>query len=170
MKWYTYLICFILVIVGTFCGIQLYKEVKAKSYINGSIDISNKFSQESFNYSNTSVTFYHDKYDTTETYSFEKDLLKVEDFNGNEKQYKVVLNNFVVIDPDIKAGSVFTVINMDFYDTDGNVVCNGALTVSIRFLSGKTTLTLSTTGVEQASFFEQYFTDNGIRLKVLEML
>ena len=53
MKWYTYLICFILIIVGVFCGIELYKEVKAESYVNGSIDISNKFSQESFNYSSS---------------------------------------------------------------------------------------------------------------------
>ena len=63
MKWYTYLICFVLIVVGTFCGIQLYKEVKAESYINGSIDISNHFSQESFNYISSSVTFYNDIYD-----------------------------------------------------------------------------------------------------------
>ena len=43
MKWYSYVICFVLILVGAFCGIQLYREVKAESYINGSIDISNKF-------------------------------------------------------------------------------------------------------------------------------
>ena len=67
MKWYTYLICFILIVVGVFCGIELYREVKAESYVNGSIDISNKFSQESFNYSSTSVVFYHDLYVDTDT-------------------------------------------------------------------------------------------------------
>ena len=36
MKWYSYLICFILIIVGVFCGIELYKEIKAESYVNGS--------------------------------------------------------------------------------------------------------------------------------------
>ena len=86
MKWYTYIICFILIVVGTFCGIQLYKEVKAESYVNGSIDISNQFSQESFNYSSTSLVFYHDLYDTTDTYSFDKELLKVDDFNGKDKE------------------------------------------------------------------------------------
>ena len=94
MKWYSYLICIVLIIVGVFCGIELYKEVKAESYINGSIDISNKFSQENFNYSSTSVVFYHDLYDETNTYTFEKELLKVEDFNGKEKEYKLILNDY----------------------------------------------------------------------------
>ena len=170
MKWYSYLICFILVVVGVFCGIGLYKEVKAESYINGSIDISNKFSQESFNYSSTSVVFYHDLYDETDTYSFEKELLKVEDFNGKDKQYKVVLNDFVLINAEIKAGSIYSLVTMDFYNTDGKLVNNADMHLSIKFLSSKTTLTLSTTGQENASFLEQYFADNGIRLKVLEIL
>ena len=98
MKWYTYLICFVLVIVGAFCGIQLYKEVKAESYINGSIDISNKFSQENLNYSSTSLVFYHDLYDDTDTYVFEQDLPKVENFNGQKKSYELWLNDFIILD------------------------------------------------------------------------
>ena len=176
MKWYTYLICFILIIVGAFCGVELYKEITAESYVNGQIDISNKFSQESFNYSSTSVVFYHDIYDETDIYTFETDLLKVEDFNGLKKEYQVVLNDYVLIDSDINAGAVFSAVNMDFYDVNGNLVCNGTLDISIKFLSSKTQLTLSITGnenytsLEQSSFFEQYFADNGIRLKVIEIL
>lgn len=170
MKWYSYIICFIFIVVGVFCGLQLYREIKAESYINGSIDISNKFSQESFNYSNTSVVFYHDTSDETDTYSFEKDLLKVEDFNGKDKNYKVTLNDFVLLDANINAGSIYSLVKIDFYDTNNDIVCNSQLNISIKFLSNKTTLTLSTTGKENASFLEQYFKDNGIRLKVLEIL
>lgn len=170
MKWYSYLICFILIIVGIFCGIQLYKDVKAESYVNGSIDISNKFSQESFSYYNTSVVFYHDLYDETDTYSFEKDLLKVNYFNGKEKTYKVILNDFVLLDCDIKAGSIFSNISMDFYNTDGDIICPATMQISIKFLSNKTQLSFVTKGKTNSSFFEQYFKDNGIRLQVLEIL
>lgn len=170
MKWYTYIICFLLIVLGVFCGIRFYEELKAESYINGSIDISNKFSQESFCYIADSVTFFHDIYDETDTHTFNKELLKVDDFNGKEKLYKIELNDFVIINADIKAGSVYAPITMDFYNTDGDIVCNGTLNISIKFLSGKTTLTLSTIGEEQKGFFEQYFTDNGIRLKVVEIL
>lgn len=168
MKWNTYLICFILIVVGVFCGIELYKEVKAESYINGSIDISNQFSQESFNYTSSGLVFYNDGY--SNEYIFDKELLKVDNFNGKDKEYQVVLNEYVLFDADINAGSVFSVIFMDFYDTNGEIVFNASMNISIKFLSNKTQLTLTTVGNESASFLEQYFSDNGIRLKVIEIL
>lgn len=170
MKWYTYLICFVLVIVGTFCGIQLYKEVKAESYINGSIDISNKFSQENLNYSSTSLVFYHDLYDDTDTYSFEQDLPKVENFNGQKKSYELWLNDFIILDAEFNAGSVYSTVQLDFYNEYGNILYSSKLNISVKYLSGKTQITLSTKGQESASFLEQYFKDNGIRLKIVEIL
>lgn len=170
MKWYTYLICFVLVIVGTFCGIQLYKEVKAESYINGSIDISNKFSQENLNYSSTSLVFYHDLYDDTETYAFEQDLPKVENFNGQKKSYELWLNDFIILDAEFNAGSVYSTVQLDFYNEYGNIIYSSKLNISVKYLSGKTQITLSTKGQESASFLEQYFKDNGIRLKIVEIL
>lgn len=170
MKWYWYIICVILVLLGVFCGIQLYKEVKAESYVNGSIDISNKFSQESFKYTNTSVVFYHDIYDETDTYIFEADCLKVDDFNGLTNTYQVVLNDYVLLGSEITAGSIFTNVNLDFYDTYGEIIKSVDMQISIKFLSDKTQLTLATTGNENASFLEQYFSNNGIRLYVNEIL
>lgn len=170
MKWYSYIICFVLIIVGTICGIQLYKEVKAESYVNGSIDISNQFSQENFNYSSTSVVFYHDLYDDTDTYLFEKDLLKIESFNGQKNTYEVWLNDFILLDTDYNAGSIYSTVKMDFYDEYGSIINSAEMKISIKYLSSKTVLTLSTTGQENASFLEQYFADNGIRLKVIEIL
>ena len=41
--------------------------------------------------------------------------------------------------------------------------------ISIVFLSNKTQLELTTIGNESASFLEQYFTDNGIRLQVIQI-
>ena len=170
MKWYWYIICVILVLLGVFCGIQLYKEVKAESYVNGSIDISNKFSQESFKYTNTSVVFYHDVYDETDTYIFEADCLKVDDFNGLTNTYQVVLNDYILLESEINAGSIFTNVNLDFYDTYGEIIKSVDMQISIKFLSDKTQLTLATTGNENASFLEQYFSNNGIRLYVNEIL
>lgn len=165
-----YILAFVLIVVGVFCGIQLYKEIRAESYVNGSIDISNRFSQESFNYSSTSVVFYHDLYDDTDTYSFEKDLQKVDDFDGQKKQYQVVLNDYVLLNYEVNSGSVFAVVNMDFYNTNGEVINSATLNISVRFLSGKTQLILATTGSENASFLEQYFADNGIRLQIIEII
>lgn len=165
-----YLAAFVIIVAAVFCGIRLYKEVKAESYVNGSIDISNRFTQESFNYSSTSVVFYHDLYDDTDTYSFETDLLKVDNFDGTKYTYQVVLNDYVLLNCEINAGSVYATVNMDFYDTDGNIVASAEMKISVLFLSNKTTLTLATEGYESASFLEQYFADNGIRLKINQIL
>ena len=170
MKWYVYLICLVLIVIGVFSGIELYNEIKAESYVNGSIDISNQFSQESFNYSSTSVVFYHDLYDDTDTYSFDIDLVKVETFNGKEKNYRLILNDYILLDSEFNSGSIFSKIVIDFYNTDGEMVCNSEMNISIKFLSNRTQLQLSTTGNESASYLEQYFSDNGIRLVVMEIL
>ena len=58
---------------------------------------------------------------------------------------------------------------MDFYDTDGQIANSAVLKISVKFLSGKTRLTLATTGSVNAQFLEQYFTDNGIRLQIIEI-
>ena len=165
-----YILAFALIVTGVFCGLQLYKEVKAESYVNGSIDISNRFSQESFKYTSTSVVFYHDLYDDTDTYYFEKDLLKTENFDGENKKYNVVLNDYILLNCNIKAGSVYATVNLDFYNTDGQIVNSATMKISVKFLSGKTQLTLATTGNENASFLEQYFSDNGMRLQIIEIL
>ena len=165
-----YILAFALIVAGVFCGLQLYKEVKAESYVNGTIDISNRFSQESFKYSATSVVFYHDLYDDTDTYYFEKELLKVDSFDGAQKTYNVVLNDYILLNCEIKAGSVYATVVLDFYNTDGQIVNSASMKISVMFLSSKTQLTLATTGNTNASFLEQYFADNGIRLQIIEII
>jgi len=169
MKWYVYLICFALMLGGGFCGFRLYELVTAESYINGSINIENKFVLESFSYKKDSLTFYNDLYDKTQTYSYEIELRPVADFNGVEKQYAVVLNDYVLFDTEIKAGSVSATVYLDFYDTDGTLKCSSSMKISIKFFSNRTHLLFETTGGENASFLTQYFTDYGIRLRVNEI-
>lgn len=169
MKWYVYLFCFVLMICGAFCGLRLYELMTAESYINGSINIQNQFTMETFHYSSNSVEFYHNLYDETDTYEYSIDLLSVDDFNGAKNTYQIVLNNYVLTDIQVTAGSVFCVVLLDFYNTNGEIICSAFVNISVKFLSNKTTLTLSTTGGQNASFLTQYFRDNGIKLKINEI-
>ncbi len=168
MKWYSYIICCVLVIVGAFVGVKFYREAGSSSYVNGSIDISNQFSRETFFYSNSSVAFYPTE--NAESYAFSVDLEKVENFDGTKKEYKVVLNEEELIFAKISAGAVNVDIEKEFYDTDGAVEHVGNLNIVIRFLSGKTQLSISCKNQTSANYFEQYFTDNGIRLRVEEVI
>ena len=170
MKWYVYLICFALVVSGVFCGLRLYAKLTAESYVNGSINIQNQFSMESFAYANTGLEFYHDIYDTTDTYTYTTDLLPVTDFNGQRHRYEIVLNDYVIIDTQITAGAVLAKVYLDFYDTSGDIICAASMDIKIEFLSNKTRLTFATVGGANASFISQYFRDNGVRLTINEIL
>jgi hypothetical protein len=170
MKWYVYVICFLLMLGGVFCGIRLYSLVTRQSYVNGSINIENRFSATSFSYYNTAgVPLYHSLYDTTDIYSYQNDLLPVADFNGRDKNYQVILNGYVLIESEIYAGAVSAVAHMEFYNVDGALACASVLNVSVTFFSDKTVLTISTNGAKSAGYIAQYFRDNGVRLEVVEL-
>lgn len=159
----------LLVIAAIFFGISLYRMARAESYINGTINISNRFSQKSFTYSATNATFYHDLYDDTDTYSYEQDLLQVEGFNAIDNSYQMLFNDQILTDVTMYAGSNSTTVDMQFYSPEGKLLASLSLKIQIRFLSNKTELKLIATDRENAAYLEQYFVDNGIRLVVYQL-
>jgi butyrate kinase len=145
----------------------MYQDITAQSYIVGSINITNEFKQESFSYKTESITFYNDN---TDTYSFIKnDLPKVPTFNGIQKQYEVKMNEFVLYDAIVTAGGIVKRINIDFYDIENNLIKSVYFDLSIRFLSNKTELSITTIGAENAQFIEQWILDNWLRIQVNEI-
>lgn len=171
MKWYWHVVCVVVIIAGVFCGVSFYREVKAESYINGRINIENKFTQENFFYTASSVAFYLETYaDKPETYVCEQNSKKVEDFNAEKKTYQVKLNNYILLDAQINAGSVFANFHLDFHDTNGEITQDADMQISILFLSDKTQLKFVVVGEESRAFLEKYFAENGIRLQVKEII
>jgi len=169
MKWYTYIICFIVIIAGVFSGNYAYKRATAKSYVHGSIDITNEFELKAFEYASSEVTFYEDIYNNN-SYKFETDLKKVTNFNGVDKYYTITLNEYVLKNSVIIAGSTFSIFNIEFYSIENVLECSAELKITIKFLSNKTTMELYTADSIQASYLERYFKDNSIRLKIIENL
>jgi hypothetical protein len=175
MKWYAYPICFVLLLTGVWSSITLWQKIHTASYINGSIDLTNEMFFESFTYDNSlfddAVVFAHDIYDTSNTYLWQSENLPtVADFNGIDKTYQIEINNYRILDATINAGGVIARINIDFYDTENNLLCSAFYDLSVRFLSNRTELEIKTTGQQNANFIEQYFADNGLRLKFKEIL
>ena len=166
MKWYSYLICAVLILLGTFFGIKFYQKLTAESYVNGQINIQNEFSMKHFKYTTTGLAFYHDEYDETNTYYFEKQLLKVEDFNGLKYEYQITLNNIPLLNAEIFAGEVTNISQIDFRDTQNQMLCQAEFKIHIVFISDKTILRVETTGQKNAEFLNQYFLDNGFKLEI----
>ncbi len=169
MRWFGYLICTLLICGGIFCGISWYRSASAESYINGEINISNKFSQESFSYASNQIVFAHSETDTTNTFYYEKELLKVDGFDGSKNTYQVNLNDYILF-AEVKAGVVEDSITIEFYNAEGIMDCSAKLNIKIKFLSNKTILRFETVGNTAAQYLEQYFTDYGCRLTVTQIL
>ena len=167
MKWYSYVICCVLIVLGTFFGIRLVQEMTSESYVNGSIDITNEFYQDSFKYSTNNIVFY--PIAEEESYDFSIELLPTENFDGEDKEYIVKLNDYVLL-ANIYAGKITADVNMDFYDTEGAILCNGAMSLKLEFFADKTNLTLVCADENSANYFEEYFNSYGFRLTVTEVL
>lgn len=175
MKWYSYIICFALMLVGIWSGITLWQKVHSESYIHGSIKVTNDLYLESFAYDNSlfgdAIVFVNDIYDITNTYTWtSENLPTVPDFNGATNTYQIEINGYRIFDATINAGGVLVRTNIDFYDTENNLLCDGYYDLSIRFLSNRTEVSVKTVGQQNANFIEQYFADNGLRITIKEVI
>lgn len=163
-----YILGSILIGIGILSSISLIGELTKTSYINGSINIENLYSQENFKYVNSNIVFYEGG--ESEEYIFQIENLKVVDFNGLEKKYEVVLNNYELLNCEFAPGAIYCDLDMEFWDTDGTLSCSANLDITIEYLSDCTRLTLETEGVENATYLQSYFTDYGFNLQVTEIL
>lgn len=161
-----YILSAVIIFGACVCGVQLYKEITAKSYVNGSIDIQNQFVAESFEYSNDVIVF---NKESENLYVYEVDFIEVKGFNGEEKEYQIKLNNYDLFNADIKAGSIESEVQIDFYDTNGELLNSSNLNIKVEFLSNKTNLKLATDSLEESEYLTQYFQDRGFTLKILEL-
>lgn len=159
-----YSLATIFIISGIFCGIAFVKGITAKSEINGSSVTLNKFSEESFKYHVSSIELYGES--AKGDYLFTKKLLPLEDFNGKEYVYEIILNDYKLPNVEISAGNVNTTITIEFYDTNGELLQSSELEINVNFFTDRTELKLSTTGEYNELYLENYFKNNGFRLDI----
>jgi len=164
-------------LLGVWSGITMWQKIHSESYINGSINITNEFYFESFTYDNylfnEAIVFPPTTpYDTEETvYAWaSENLPKVPTFNGIENTYQIEVNGYRIFGATINAGGIIIQTSIDFYDTENHLLVASYYNLSIRFLSNRTELEIKTKGQQNANFIEQYFADNGLRIKIKEIL
>ena len=164
-KFLTYAIAVVILAGGVYSSFGLYDELTSASYVNGSFEYLNQ-NEETFDYSTQALLLTQDSEDLTK-YVFSKSLDKVEDFDATKNTYLVTFNNYELMDQvTYTAGSVYIEIPLEFMDTDGELVSNFIVYISVKFLSNSTELELWTFGSDAYSYFMQYVSDFGFRLLV----
>ena len=167
MKWYKYLICFVLIIVGICSSMELVKIFSVRSAEYGTIA-----SIETVNdYSVISVfdcSGFH--MDTPDNSYFEYSITKdPEKFNGKEKDYTLLLNGQPVNNVVSTSGKISGDYIKNFYDLDGEVITTAKVHVLIEYLASGTNVTLSMENVNASvSYFETYAQVSGAVIKVVE--
>lgn len=164
-KFLMYAIAVVILAGGVYSSFGLYDELTSASYVNGSFEYLNQY-EETFDYSTQALLLTQDDEDSTK-YVFSKSLDKVEDFDATKNTYLVTFNNYELMDQvTYTAGSVYIEIPLEFMNTDGELVSDFVVYISVRFLSNSTELELWIFGSDAYSYFMQYVSDFGFRLLI----
>lgn len=174
-KVWTYVLVIVLCVgtacSGVFCGVKWFQRAHRESHIIGQLNIDNSYVQESFSFSAAKhpIAFYHDDYDDTELYTYDEELEAVPSFDGDKKQYEIVLNDYLILEPTVLFRAVNFRVNMNFRDVDGSMLCETYYDVTIRFFEDKTEFHIEMNGDQNRQYIERYIQFNGFELFINEI-
>ncbi|MBQ8749670.1 MAG: hypothetical protein IJZ29_04320 [Clostridia bacterium] len=163
-----YALAVIIIITGLFSAIGIYKEITSKSYINGDLlGFENAFKQENFSFKTNSLSFYTDPVEEN-SFIYEITLLPVEEFDGLNKKYEVIFNDYEIINASINAGMVEFNQIIEFLNVDNSTINSTTINISLEFYADKTNLKVGTR-TENIAYLEQYLNLNSFSLRVNEI-
>lgn len=166
MKWYTYLICGVLIIVGIFCTINLVDTFNVKGGEYGSVVI---FEQKAY----TEFSKFDQIYDFDSTdfvnYSHVSSYAP-QRFNGKKTTYDLLVNEKPVVVTSRSAGRITGYYELNFKDANADVIVTVRLDITVDYLSDQTRVTITTQNYNNSiSYLNNYMNTNGLVLRVVEV-
>ncbi len=165
MKWYSYIICFILIIVGAFCTVELVDLFSVKSGEYGSV-ISyqthgdyEEFSKFDFG----SIDFDIEDYKTYKDIS----TFGTQKFDGTKEDYALFFNGQPLNNVVQTAGRINGDLSLRFYDLNGDEITTANVHFVIEYLASATKVTTTITNTNNSvSYLTAYMEINGAVLQV----
>ena len=167
MKWYHYILCFVLIIVGIFSSIKLVKLFNISSQEYGTavtIETKNDYDEISkFDFG--SIGFISsDNVNFSNVTSFSP-----QEFDGKNKDYVLLFNDQIAVNTVVSSGKVIGDINLLFYGLEGENVSKAELHFVVEYYAGQTKVTVTTKNSNDSmAYLETYMSINGAVLKVVE--
>lgn len=166
MKWYSYIICFILIIVGAFCTIELVDLFSVKSGEYGSVI--------SYQTHGDYVEFSKFDYGTidfdTEDYTTYKNIstFGAQQFDGTKEDYTLFFNGQPLNNVVQTAGRINGDLSLKFYDLNGEEITTADIHFVVEYLASATKVTITITNVDNSvSYLNAYMEINGAVLQVV---
>ena len=167
MKWYHYIICFVLIFIGIFSTMELVKLFNVKSAEYGTvitIETKNDYTEVSkFDYGSLS-------FDTEDYQNFTNiSTFAPQDFNGKQNDYTILVNGNPTSNVIVNAGKISGDLTLTFYGLNGDAVSTAELHILIEYYASgtKVTLTLQNSN-DSVAYFTTYTNINGAVIKVVQ--
>lgn len=178
MKWYSYIICAIIIFIGGLCAINLYKTISDTNKINGEIGYVNQYEQECIDYKIGSISL---KANYNEDGSFKdatwsQTLLPIAGWttDKNAKDYLIKINGNEI--KDISHGNIKLNANASiaFLEEEDLITLpvNYSIEIKQDGVGGenvKTIVTISTQYKDDMNRLNVLFSDVGFHLEVYEL-
>ena len=167
MKWYNYLICYLLIILGTFSLIRLVDIWTRTSSVVGSpttIEIQNNY-ELVCKYDLSTMIFETEDY---QMYTSNNSYAHL-DFDGTDGNYKLLINDKLLSDVTVHAGKIEADYSRNFYDFDKSIITTVDLNIVVYFYNDETLITVQTKNVNNSqAYLMQYMATDGFILKVVK--
>ena len=167
MKWYHYLICAVLIVVGIFSTMNLVELFSVSSQEYGTvitIETKNNYNEVSkfdlgtFTLQPTSGNSYS-----------EIITLAPETFDGAGKDYLILFNGKPANNVDSKSGQISGDVSLTFYDLEGKEITTANFNVAIQYYVTQTVITISMTNEnDSVSYLSHHTNTTGAVISVVE--
>ena len=167
MKWYHYLICAVLIVVGIFSTMNLVELFSVSSQEYGTvitIETKNNYNEVSkfdlgtFTLQPTSGNNYS-----------EIITLAPETFDGAGKDYLILFNGKPANNVDSKSGQISGDVSLTFYDLEGKEITTANFNVAIQYYVTQTVITISMTNEnDTVSYLSHHTNTTGAVISVVE--
>ena len=167
MKWYHYLICAVLIVVGIFSTMNLVELFSVSSQEYGTvitIETKNNYNEVSkfdlgtFTLQPTSGNNYS-----------EIITLAPETFDGAGKDYLILFNGKPANNVDSKSGQISGDVSLTFYDLEGKEITTANFNVAIQYYVTQTVITISMTNEnDSVSYLSHHTNTTGAVISVVE--
>ncbi len=167
MKWYSYLICVVLIIGGFFSSLFMFNVWSQTSGVVGTATTIETKSDYTLTAKFDIGTIAFETNDNV-NYVFTESRA-CEEFDGTKSNYALLFNDTLVSNTTISAGKVIAVCSINFYDNDGDITSVATLNISILFYEKQATINITMQNENDSyAYLTRYINNNGAILKIVE--
>ena len=161
-------ICALLIVIGIAIFGAYYRDyIKPESYSIGVIEelcykklaIKDYLSDENVLFSQNINDVSFSSKDGISTYEYNFDA---REFNGEDKDYLIYVNNYMINNLTETAGTVGGTYNLNYYDIEKQVLCSSAININFSFYSLQSKLKVTLNSSDLGYLMNYFKTDNFI--------